>query len=190
MKKKKLWIASSTHYNEEIICAQTHIKLKTKIKNLLTIIIPRHIERVGIIKKTLKKLELNIAIHSDSNKNLNKADIYIVDTIGETEKFYKITNTVFMGKSLQNFKKGGQNPIEPARHGAKILHGPNVSNFKDIYKLLNTLNVSKKVNNQNELIENINFKKNINISKKINKLGLKIFKKTKKELDNLIYNEF
>ena len=30
--------------------------------------------------------------------------------------------------------RGGQNPLEAARYGAKILHGPNIDNFKDVYK--------------------------------------------------------
>ena len=43
--KRKIWCASSTHNSEEMICAQAHLKLKNKYKNLLTIIIPRHIQR-------------------------------------------------------------------------------------------------------------------------------------------------
>ena len=45
-KSKKIWCASSTHPGEEIFCANAHIKLKKKYKNLLTIIIPRHVHRV------------------------------------------------------------------------------------------------------------------------------------------------
>ena len=45
----------------------------------------------------------------------------------------------------------GQNPIEPARSGCKIFHGPNVSNFVEIYEYLRTLDVTKQVNNSNEL---------------------------------------
>ena len=45
----------------------------------------------------------------------------------------------------------GQNPIEPSRLGCKIFHGPNVSNFKDVYEYLGSLNVAKKVGNPKEL---------------------------------------
>ena len=45
LKNKKIWIASSTHYNEEIVVARLHLDLKRKFKNLITIIIPRHINR-------------------------------------------------------------------------------------------------------------------------------------------------
>jgi 3-deoxy-D-manno-octulosonic-acid transferase len=40
-----------------------------------------------------------------------------------------------MGGSL--VKHGGQNPIEPAKIGCAILHGPYVSNFTAIYGELN-----------------------------------------------------
>ena len=43
--KKKIWVASSTHLSEEIFCAKAHLMLKKKIKNLMTIIIPRHVHR-------------------------------------------------------------------------------------------------------------------------------------------------
>lgn len=85
-KNKKIWIASSTHSDEEIFCAKTHIELKKKIKNLLTILIPRHVHRAKEIKSKLEALKLNVIKHSSSKKNLRHADIYIVDTFGETKK--------------------------------------------------------------------------------------------------------
>ena len=56
---------------------------------------------------------------------------------------------LFLVQSL--IKDSGQNPIEPARLGCKILHGPYVSNFAEIYDYLNKLGVTKKINNSNEL---------------------------------------
>tara|TARA_B100000900_G_C20578300_1_gene716298 strand:+ start:921 stop:2171 length:1251 start_codon:yes stop_codon:yes gene_type:complete len=187
-KRRKVWIASSTHADEEIFCAKTHIELKKKVKNLITIIIPRHIHRVNEITSNLEKLNLKVSSHSSNIKNLKNTDIYIVDTFGETEKFYKIGNSVFLGGSI--IQRGGQNPLEAARYGARILHGPNVDNFKDVYKLLKKLNVSKKITTSNQLANLITFKNNKNIGIKIKKIGKIILKKTVKELDNLINDEF
>ena len=50
LSNKKTWCASSTHYPEELFVAQAHKILKKKIKNLITIIIPRHAERYSSIK--------------------------------------------------------------------------------------------------------------------------------------------
>ena len=187
LKNKKIWIASSTHYNEEIFCAKVHMQLKKKIKNLLTIIIPRHIDRVPEIISDLKKFNLNIFKHTTKIKNLSKADIYLVDTFGETQKFFKLCASVFLGGSI--IKRGGQNPLEPARYGAKIFHGPNIDNFKDVYKLLKSLKISKKIKTYNSLANSIKFKKRSNKAMKIDKIGKIILKKTINEIDFQIKNE-
>ncbi len=187
-RNKKVWVASSTHNSEEIFCAKAHVELKTKIKNLLTVIIPRHIHRVPKIIKEIKQLKLNYILHSQNAKNLKNVDIYIVDTFGETNKFHKIASTVFLGGSI--IKRGGQNPLEAARHGAKILHGPNIDNFKDIYKILKSFKVSAKINSSKKLSQSIVFRKNKNIGIKIKNIGKKILKITIKELDYLINNEY
>ena len=188
---KKIWCASSTHPGEEIICVNAHINLKKKYKNLLTIIIPRHIHRVNKIVDEIKSLDLNVVLHSSRPKKLNDTDIYLVDTYGETKKFYQATDIVFMGKSIS--RKGGQNPLEPANLGSAVLYGSNVDNFKDTYKLLNKLKVAYKVNGVKSLTNSIdkliakpNNKKNY---LEIAKIGKKILNETKDEINSLINNE-
>ena len=187
-KTKKIWVASSTHSNEEFFCAKTHIELKKKIKNLVTIIIPRHIHRANKIISELESLNLKVTKHSSKNKNIENTDVYLVDTFGETKKFHKISCSVFLGGSI--IKRGGQNPLEAARYGARILHGPNIDNFKDVYKTLSSLKASKKITSPNELASLIIFKRNKNLGSKIKKIGGKILKETINELDKLINNEF
>ncbi len=188
LRSRKLWCASSTHPGEEVICSKVHISLKKKYKNLLTIIIPRHIHRVDEIVKKIKTLKLNVVLHSTQPKKLKNIDIYLVDTYGETKKFYQASNIVFMGKSITG--NGGQNPLEPARHGASVLYGPNIENFSDIYKLLDKLKITHKVNGVsgltnmvNKLIIKTNNKKNY---LKIEKIGKKILHKTKDEINTLL----
>tara|TARA_B100000900_G_C20596028_1_gene723448 strand:+ start:1345 stop:2595 length:1251 start_codon:yes stop_codon:yes gene_type:complete len=186
-KGKSVWVASSTHKKEELFCARAHLKLKKKVKNLITIIIPRHIHRVREIVKDINNLNLKVVLHSSKNINLKNTDIYIVDSFGETRKFHKISSTVFLGGSI--IKRGGQNPLEAARFGAKILHGPNTDNFKDIYKLLKSYKISKKIHTHENLASSIIFRKNKLLGKKIKKIGDKILKKTINELDQIINNE-
>ena len=188
---KKIWCASSTHPGEEIICVNAHINLKKKYKNLLTIIIPRHIHRVNKIVDEIKSLDLNVVLHSSRPKKLNDTDIYLVDTYGETKKFYQATDIVFMGKSIS--RKGGQNPLEPANLGSAVLYGSNVDNFKDTYKLLKKLKVAYKVygvkslsNSIDKLIAKPNNKKNY---LEIAKIGKKILNETKDEINSLFNNE-
>ncbi len=187
LKNRKFWVASSTHNSEEIFFAETHRILKRKYNDLITIIIPRHIHRVKEIVSELERLELKVNLHSLRPKNLKNTDIYIVDTFGETKKFHKLSATVFLGGSIIN--RGGQNPLEAARYGAKILHGPFVSNFTDIYNLLKFNKISKKIYTATQLSKEISFKKNVQSGLKIKNIGEKILKKTIKVLDKHIFDE-
>ena len=186
-KKFKTFVAASTHNTEELFAAKTHILLKKKIKNIITIIIPRHIDRVDQIISQISELGLNVVSHKSNKKKLSNIDIYVVDTFGESKKFYKLATTVLLGGSI--IKRGGQNPLEPARFGAKILHGPNIDNFKDVYKYLNQLKISYKINSPQQCANSIIFKKNMKKVKKMKFLGTTILKKTLNELDKSIHNE-
>jgi len=184
LKNKKYWCAASTHDNEEIVCANAHLKLRKKIKNLVTFIIPRHIQRTEEIVNSLNNLNLKIHCHSSKEKIKKDTDIYIVDTYGETNSFFKTCSTVFLGGSL--IKHGGQNPIEAARNGCKIIYGPHVQNFQEVYELLDKNKVSNKVNNVEQLTRKVDIllKKNKgskNLEDKINKLGKRILEKTLSE---------
>ena len=186
-KNLKTFVAASTHDPEEVFAGKAHLLIKKKYKNFITIIIPRHVHRASEISEQLKTLNLKIVKHSSKNKNLNDVDIYIVDTFGESKKFYKIATTVFLGGSI--ITHGGQNPIEPARFGAKILHGPNIGNFKEVYKYLKNLKITKKITTPIELANSNIFKKDMKKVGKINYQGKIILKKTIKELNKLINNE-
>ena len=57
--------------------------------------------------------------------------------ISKQKEVKKILKTAFSSKlSKKLIKVGGQNPIEPAKCGCKIYHGPYISNFKEIYGFL------------------------------------------------------
>jgi 3-deoxy-D-manno-octulosonic-acid transferase len=183
---KKIWCASSTHNIEEKICANVHSKLKAKYKNLLTIIIPRHIHRTQEILDQIKKLNLKVYLHDSKFKINEDTDIYLVNSFGQTKSFFKICKTVFLGGSL--IKHGGQNPIEAARFGCNIIHGPNIWNFEEIYNLLKKHKVSNNVINHNQLTNKVdkmlnNTNKNKNLELKIKNLGNKILTSTLSQIN-------
>tara|TARA_B100000003_G_scaffold208228_1_gene227889 strand:+ start:1808 stop:3058 length:1251 start_codon:yes stop_codon:yes gene_type:complete len=182
-KRKKILItAASTHYDEENFIIRSHLYFKkhNKIKNFISIIIPRHIERTSEIKKEIEKFSLRVYLRSSKEKINNNTDIYVVDTYGEVNKFYKISNTVFMGGSLINH--GGQNPLEPLKFGCKIIHGRHIDNFTEIYKKLGNMGISSVFSNYTagiKLIEKSLKEKSLNFnSKKITKYGDKILNTT------------
>ena len=185
--KRDTWCASSTHQSEEITCGMVHLNLKKRFKNILTIIIPRHIERSKKIKKDLEKL--NLKVHLDESK-INKIspdiDVYLVNSYGKTKAFFNNTNNVFLGGSLINH--GGQNPLEAARLGCNILTGPSTHNFTEIYNFLEKNKISQKIFNQKQLFNKLslllNKRKHTNkIEQKLQQIGQKILKKSYKEIN-------
>ena len=190
IKNRKVWCAASTHPSEEIFCAKTHLLLKKIHTNILTIIVPRHIERTETISNKLSNLNLKVALYSNSEQINNETDVLLIDAYGEANKFYNISKCVFLGKSLikSMAKDSGQNPIEPSRLGCKIFHGPFVSNFAEIYKYLKSLDVTKEVLSPEELNQSLveelqnNKKKNEQIIQKIENYGLNTLNNVIKEI--------
>ena len=183
--KKILFGAISTHNSEEIFCVKIHNDLKKNYINGITIIIPRHIYRSSEIKEDIEKMGLKVHLHSSNQKISNNTDIYLVDTYGETKSFLNICNIVFLGGSL--IKHGGQNPLEAARLGCKIIHGPYINNFFEVYSLLNKIKISSKIRTlrqaKNIINNNLNNKFNSKqIVKKINSIGNNILVKNQKEI--------
>tara|TARA_B100000214_G_scaffold256299_1_gene188838 strand:+ start:196 stop:1446 length:1251 start_codon:yes stop_codon:yes gene_type:complete len=169
----------STHSGEEEFCGKIQTLIKYKIKNSLTVIIPRHIDRCADIIIRLQNLGLKVHLHSDKSNIDKKTDIYLVDSFGETNSFINQCNIVFLGGSV--IKRGGQNPLEAIRLKCKVLHGPYTYNFSEVYALLRNLNLCFLVRHPNEVINHLNFTKNKKnkINKNfinLNSLGKKILK--------------
>jgi 3-deoxy-D-manno-octulosonic-acid transferase len=57
---------------------------------------------------------------------------------------------VFVGGSLA--RHGGQNPIEPVKLGAAILHGPNVWNFAEVYAALDAAHGAEEINDAESFV--------------------------------------
>ena len=187
-KNRLIFCAASTHYNEELFIGKMHKELRLKNKNLLTILIPRHANRSSAITNELKNIGLKIITRSSNEQISKSTDIYIVDTYGETSKFYELSNITFLGGSL--VPHGGQNPLEPARMGSYILHGPNIQNFTEIYNMLSKLNISSKINsifNMKKIVnKKIKYKQPKKVGQKLINIGNNILKKNLNEINKYL----
>jgi 3-deoxy-D-manno-octulosonic-acid transferase len=132
---RPIWVAASTHKDEEALIADVHKMLKTRYPNLLTVIVPRHPKRANEVLKILEEKELSTVSRSSGEAITLDKDIFLGDTIGEMGLFLRMGQITFLGKSIK--AKGGQNPLEPAQIGSAIISGRNVENFRPSYlKLL------------------------------------------------------
>ena len=183
-----IFIALSTHNTEEELCIKTHISLKAKYPNLLTLIIPRHINRINEIEKIVQKSKLEFLVQDSLSNIKNSTDILIINSYGVTQKFLKFSKFIFMGGSLINH--GGQNPIEVAYNNSIIFHGPYIYNFTEIYNFLNKEKIAFEIRSEadltNQLREKIHRSENINIKEKLVKMGREIFTATIAKLDQYI----
>ena len=158
LSNSRFWIAASIHEGEDLFCIKTHLQLKKNYKDVKTILAPRHLDRVKKIKSLSDSLGIKTQILNNEDEILNDVEIIILNSYGMLQNYYKYAKSVFIGKSIiKNLAKdSGQNPIDAAKLNCKIYHGPYVSNFEEIYKILSSNKISKEIYDFTELSNFLN----------------------------------
>ena len=195
--KNKFWFAASSHDGEEMFFLKTHQKLKKKFEKITTIIAPRHISRVRSIKKLCDRFNFKSQILNKNEYILEDNEIIIINSFGELASYFECAKSVFIGKSLLKRleRVGGQNPVDAAKLGCKIYHGPFVYNFEEIYSILEKNKISNKIETVDELAEKLfidleQTKKNTQrFSDKMDNLGKKTLADTMSYINNFLLNE-
>jgi 3-deoxy-D-manno-octulosonic-acid transferase len=151
--RRPLMAAASTHPGEEAVLLEAHKRLRQHFPGLLTVIAPRHPERGPGIAEIAVAAGLRPTLRSQAQLPVSTTDIYIADTMGELGLLYRLAPIVFVGGSL--VQHGGQNPIEAAKLGAAIVHGPHVGNFAEIYQALDDAGGAELVADTDELLQRL-----------------------------------
>lgn len=147
--QRAIWLAASTHPGEEPSIYNAHRLLKESFPDLLTLLAPRHPERGAEIAALGAENGLRTSRRSKNEPIERDTDVYIADTLGELGLFYRLSEIAFVGGSLT--PKGGHNPLEPARLGGAILHGPHIFNFVETYGDMRAAGAAALVRNDREL---------------------------------------
>jgi 3-deoxy-D-manno-octulosonic-acid transferase len=177
--------AASTHPGEEAALIDVHRRLKHSFPGLLTILAPRHPERGPGIAEIARVAGLRFALRSAGELPERDTDIYIADTVGEMGVLYRIAPIVFIGGSLVHH--GGQNPIEAAKLGAAILHGPHVWNFGEIYTALDASGGAEMVTDVGKMTVRIgSWLKDAGAREKVAQTGLKAMETLAGALDRTV----
>jgi 3-deoxy-D-manno-octulosonic-acid transferase len=140
---RRVLVAASTHPGEEAMLAAAHAAAKAALPGLLTVIVPRHPERGAEVAALAARAGLAAERRTARPVPSAATEVYIADTIGELGLFYRTADLAFLGGSL--VPHGGQNPVEPAKLGAAILHGPHVGNFAEVYAALDGAGAARPV---------------------------------------------
>ncbi|HEY8158912.1 MAG TPA: lipid IV(A) 3-deoxy-D-manno-octulosonic acid transferase [Methylobacter sp.] len=125
-----VWLIASTHKDEERIFLEIYKEIKPKIPELLLVIVPRHPERFGEVKKLCEQNQLAVVMRTSGEICHQYDDIYLVDTMGELKMLYAASDVAFVGGSM--VPVGGHNILEAAAVGTPVLFGPYMANFKEI----------------------------------------------------------
>ncbi|MCF6240454.1 MAG: hypothetical protein L3J74_03810, partial [Bacteroidales bacterium] len=107
-----IWIAASTHQEDELELLEAYSYLKKKHPSLLLIIVPRHPERFQVTTQACIQKGFNTQLRSKCGLYDIDADVFIVDTMGEMLEFYAASDIAFVGGSIANI--GGHNVLEAA----------------------------------------------------------------------------
>jgi 3-deoxy-D-manno-octulosonic-acid transferase len=125
-----VWLIASTHKDEEAIFLGIYKEIKPKIPELLLVIVPRHPERFGEVKKLCEQNQLAVVMRTSGKICHQYNDVYLVDTMGELKMIYSASDVAFVGGSM--VPVGGHNILEAAAVGTPVLFGPYMANFKEI----------------------------------------------------------
>jgi 3-deoxy-D-manno-octulosonic-acid transferase len=124
-------VAGSTVRGEEPAVLKAFSRLKGASPSALAILAPRQPERFGEVERLARDSGFVTARRSDLPIDTEpRADVVVLDTIGELAQLYQVATVVFVGGSLVDH--GGHNILEPAVFGKPILFGPHMQNFKEI----------------------------------------------------------
>jgi 3-deoxy-D-manno-octulosonic-acid transferase len=113
------------------------------------ILAPRHPERFDAVARLLAGRGLAYARRSSSEAVPADADVFLIDTIGELARAYRMARVAFIGGSL--VPTGGHNPLEPAVWGVPVLSGPHVHNFQEVYDEMTAAGAARLVADATEL---------------------------------------
>lgn len=127
-----IWVAASTHADEEVLILEAHKTLLTQCRDALLILVPRHSDRFQEVAEILEQdPTLHSAIRSQQTPVNANTQVYLADTIGELMLWFASSDVAFIGGSLVPF--GGHNILEPAALSKPIFSGPYHMNLQALY---------------------------------------------------------
>lgn len=148
--RRPVWTACSTHPGEDEHVLDAHLELAKKHTGLLTILAPRHPDRRDAVKALAEERGLEVKLRTEAGRVTETTQVFLLDTIGELGLALRLAPVVFMGGSLVPHQ--GQNPIEPAKLGRVVLHGPHVANFAEVYEALDAAGGAERVAGSPDLV--------------------------------------
>ena len=147
---RPVWIAASTHDQEEQQILAAHRQLLRQHPELLLVLVPRHPERFATVRDLISNEQFELVSRTEARACDASTSVFLGDTMGEVPLFYAASDLAFVGGSL--IEVGGHNMLEPAAVGLPVISGPHVYNAQDIADMFIELGACHIVNNVAELV--------------------------------------
>ena len=147
--KRPVWIAGSTHENEEEAALVAHAIVREHHPDALLLLVPRHPQRFESVRQLLRRRGVAFAQRSASQLPGAGDEVFLIDTVGELQMFYAAADVAFVGGSL--VPVGGHSLLEPAVLGVPVLSGPHTQNSQDAAELLERAGALRIVRNDEAL---------------------------------------
>jgi len=128
--QRPVWIAASTHEDEEQAVIEAHSLLMRRFPDALLLVAPRHPERFRPMIQLCRAYGFVTATRSEDGLASTQSQCFVIDTLGELLAFFASADVAFVAGSLQAI--GGHNTLEPAALGLPVLVGPHTFNFSEI----------------------------------------------------------
>jgi len=146
---RSIMVAGSTMEGEETQVLDALSGLGADGATPFMILAPRHPERFDAVAQLLADRGLIFSRRSSGDAIPADTDVFLIDTIGELARAYRLAAVAFIGGSL--VPTGGHNPLEPAVWGVPVLSGPHVFNFEEVYDEMTESGGARLVANSAEL---------------------------------------
>lgn len=148
--ERPVWIAASTHDQEEQQILAAHRQLLEKHPELLLVLVPRHPARFAAVRDLVSRVQFEQVSRTEGRACQASTSVFLGDTMGEVPLFYAASDLAFVGGSLAEI--GGHNMLEPAALGLPVISGPHVYNSQDIADMFVELGACRIVKNVAELV--------------------------------------
>ena len=148
---RPVWIAASTHDQEEQQVLAAHRQLLDRFPELLLVLVPRHPERFDVVRELIGNQGFEQVSRTEDRSCDAGTSVFLGDTMGEVPLFYAASDVAYVGGSLVEI--GGHNMLEPAALGLPVISGPHVYNAQDIADMFVELGACDIVTDVPELVQ-------------------------------------
>ncbi len=94
----------------------------------LFLVAPRQPGSFDAAARRFESAGLAVVRRSEPGRDGERADVFLLDTIGELASAYRCGTAAILGGTFVD--KGGHNVLEPVRAGLPVVHGPSTGNIR------------------------------------------------------------